>query len=295
MLKKTRPDGTLLRNLPHFTRIFPYLMPTRCESSIFFEQEFDVTETMRYVRGVNGNREGEERRLTFFQVFLCAAVRTLALRPKLNRFVSGYNFYQRNQILFNFVAKKKLTDEGAEINVTIPFSPDETLATLPAKVRSFVDRGKKGDDVASDNTNALLVKLPRWLLKLVIRFLLFLDYHNMLPGSFITSLPFWCSVFLTNVGSVGIDAPLHHLYNLGTCGLFIALGIIRREDALKPDGTVEKREKVTVTFTFDDRIADGIYTGKAVSLFRDFVENPRKLETPPELGAEARAALMLKE
>jgi hypothetical protein len=295
MLKKSRPDGTYLRNLPHFTRMLPYLMPSRTDSSIYFEQEFDVTKAMKYIRDANGKRQGEERRITFFQVFLCAAVRTVALRPRMNRFVSGYNYYQRNRILFNFVAKKKLTDEGEEINVTIPFSPDETLSTLPAKVKEFVSRGKRGGDVSSDTTNALLMKLPRWAIRLVVWFLRFLDFHNMLPGSFILSMPFWASVFFTNVGSVGIDAPLHHNFNMGTCGLFIALGKIRKESSTSRTGAVEQRERVKVTFTFDDRITDGIYCGKAVDLFRDFVENPEKLETPPELSVEQRAELMLKQ
>ena len=294
MLKKSRPDGTYLRGLPHFTRMLPYLMPSRTDASIYFEQDFDVTHAMAYIRDANGRREGDERRITFFQVFLCAAVRTLALRPKMNRFVSGFNYYQRNRILFNFVAKKKLSDEGEEINVTIPFSPDETLSTLPQKVKEFVSRGKRGDDVKSDSTNALLVKLPRWMIRLVIRLLRSLDFHNMLPESFILSMPFWASVFFTNVGSVGIDAPLHHNFNMGTCGLFIALGKIRKESATTPEGTVEQRERVKVTFTFDDRITDGIYCGRAVDLFRGFVENPEKLENPPELSPEQRAELMLK-
>ncbi len=106
MIRKSRPDGTYLGNLPHFTRMMPYLMPTRTDASIYFEQDFDVTHARKYVKSVNQASEGNGKKITFFQVFLCAGVRTLALRPKLNRFVSGYNYYQRNEILFNFVAKK---------------------------------------------------------------------------------------------------------------------------------------------------------------------------------------------
>jgi hypothetical protein len=294
MLKKTRPDGTYLKNLPHYIRILPYLMPKRTDCSNYFELDFDITHTLEYIREKNNGRQGDEKRISFFEVFLCGAVRALALRPKLNRFISGYNYYQRNRILFNFIAKKKLTDEGDEINVTIPFSAEETLSTLSAKVRQSVSRSKRGDDVASDNTNVLLMKMPRWMVKLVFRFLPWLDYHNMLPGSFINSMPFWASVFFTNVGSVGIDAPFHHNFNLGTCGLFISLGIIRKDNA-PAAGAAAARSRVKVTFTFDDRICDGIYCGKAVDLFRDFVENPEKLESPPQLSAEQRAELMLKE
>ena len=294
MLKKTRPDGTLVRGLPHFTRILPYLMGNRDDSTIFFEQEFDVTEALRYVQEKNKGTEGGRKRLTFFQVLLCAAVRTIALRPKLNRFISGYNYYQRNRILFNFVAKKELSDEGAEINITIPFSPEETLSTLPEKVSAYVNRGKSGPSTESDSLNKLLVSLPRWVIRLVIATIKYLDYHNMLSESFISSMPFWASIFFTNVGSVGIDAPFHHNFNIGTCGLFIALGKIRRECVTSEGGAVELRDRVKVTFTFDDRIVDGIYTGRALELLRSFVENPERLEKPPELTPELRAELMLK-
>jgi hypothetical protein len=293
MLKKSRPDGTYLRNLPHFVRMLPYLMPTRSDSTIFFEQDFDVTHTLEYVRALRGNG-GAGRRVTFFHVFLCAAVRAIALRPKLNRFVSGYNYYQRNEILFNFVAKKTLTDEGTEVNITIPFAAEETVSTLAAKVNEFVSKGKRGDKVQSDSTNVFLMKLPRWLIRFVIWFLRSLDFHNMLPGSFIKSMPFWASVFFTNVGSVGIDAPFHHNFNMGTCSLFIALGIIRKEPVRSESGAVEMRDRVKVTFTFDDRIADGIYCGRAVDLFRSLVEKPEELEAPPGLSAEQKAELMLK-
>jgi hypothetical protein len=285
MLKKTRADGTYLAKLPHFTRILPYLMGTRTDSTIFFEQELDVTHALQYVR---------ERKISFFQMFLCAAVRTLALRPKLNRFVSGFNYYQRNAITFNFVAKKKLTDEGEEINITLSFSPDETLSTLPAKVAAVVEKGKTGPANESDSLNAFLVKLPRGLLRLIIGSLRALDYHNMLPGSFMASMPFWASIFFTNVGSVGIDAPFHHNFNLGTCGFFIALGRIRRETVTLADGSTTTRDRVKVTYTYDDRIADGIYCGRAIDLFRSFVEKPELLEEPPSLTAEQRAELMLK-
>jgi hypothetical protein len=292
MLKKSRPDGTYLSSLPHFTRLLPYLMGSRTDSTIFFEQELDVTHALEYIRARNG-RGGEGGRVSFFQVFLCAAVRALAMRPKLNRFVSGFNYYQRNSITFNFVAKKQLTEEGEEINITLSFAPDETLSTLPAKVTAVVNKGKNGAGSEGDSLNAFLVKLPRWIIRLVIGALRSLDFHNMLPGSFLSSLPFWASIFFTNVGSVGIDAPFHHNFNIGTCGFFIALGKIRREHVTRPDGSVETRDRVKVTFTYDDRIADGIYCGKAIDLFRTFVEKPEQLEEPLQLTPEQRAELML--
>jgi hypothetical protein len=283
MFTKRRPDGTYIRDLPYFTRLMPYLMPKRSEACIYFEQEFDVTKALEYVRRANASCPPGEKALTAFQVVLCAAVRTLALRPKLNRFVSGFRYYQRNSIVFNFVAKKELTDGGAEINVTLPFSPFETLSTLPKKVGDYVSRVKKGEATDADDLNALLARLPRFVNRIVFGAISFLDYHNALPLSFTKGLPFYSSVFFTNVGSVGIDAPFHHNFEFGTCGLFVAIGKIRREG---------DRDKVKVTFTYDDRIADGIYCGHAIDLLRSFVEDPAALEEPPALGLEELQELL---
>jgi hypothetical protein len=294
MFTKKRCDGTYLKDLPHFTRIMPYLMPSRAESVIFFEQDFDVTGALEYVRRANKGVQGEKR-LTFFQVFLTAAVRTLALRPKLNRFVAGYRYYQRNRIILNFVAKRELSDDGGEINVNLAFSPRETLATLPPKVAEFVSHVRKGGSTDVDSLNAFLARLPRFLLRLIVKILFFLDYHNGLPWSFIKGMPFFSTVFLTNVGSVGIDAPFHHNFEFGTCGLFVAVGKLRKERVVGPDGQESLRDMVKVTFTFDDRITDGIYCGRAIELLRSLMEDPTELEREPDLSPELLAELMLKE
>ena len=107
MLKKTRCDGTLIRDLPPFTLLLPFVMPTRTGSMIYFEQELDVTETLRRVKSINRVLVKRREILTLFDVVICAAVRSVAMRPKVNRFISGNRFYQRNQIVFNFVAKKR--------------------------------------------------------------------------------------------------------------------------------------------------------------------------------------------
>ena len=292
MLRKSRSDGTLLQDIPHFTQILPYLVPKRTDASIFFEQELDVSRTLEYIRGVNAERPGA---LSFFQVFLCAAARTIALRPKLNRFVSGYRYYQRNEILLGLVAKRQLTDEGQEFVVTLPMRPDETLSTLPPRVKDQLALVRQGTGGTSDDANVLLTKLPPLLLRAAVRAIVGLDNQNLLPESFIKSLPFWATAFITNVGSVGIDAPFHHHFNLGTCGLVLALGKIRKVPVLTEHGTVEQRDVVKVTFTFDSRIVDGIYCARAVDLFREFVEHPERLEDPPELTPALRAELMLKD
>ena len=284
MFTKKRPDGTYIQEMHFFSRLLPYLMPTRTEAAIYFEKELDVTNTLKYIR--QRKRDTDGLRISLFYVILYAAVRVIAQRPKLNRFVSGYRYYQRNRIRFNFVAKRDLSDEGEEINVTMSFSPFLTLEKFCEKIDSYIFSLKEGSETSAENLNSFLTRLPRFLIKAIFRFVKFLDYNNALPLSVIDTLPFYNSIFFTNVGSVGIDAPFHHNFEIGNCGIFCAIGKLRKEQCLLPGEKIETRDKIKITFTYDDRITDGIYCARAIDMLRDLVEHPERLEVPLELSPE---------
>jgi hypothetical protein len=211
----------------------------------------------------------------------------------MNRFVSGYRYYQRNSIKFNFVAKRDFTDDGEEVNVTMSFSPFLSIEGFCKKINDYLLNVKKGSQTKSEKTNSSFTRLPRFLIKFAVWGIKFLDYHNALPKSITDSLPFWCTIFFTNVGSVGIDAPFHHNFEVGNCGIFCAIGKIRKENLINADGTIETRDRVKVTFTYDDRITDGIYCARAIDIVKDLVENPEKLEVPLELTPDQLSRLGL--
>jgi hypothetical protein len=259
-------------------------MPKRSDAVIYFEQEFDVTKTIDFITKKRRSMEG--LRISLFYLIMYAIIRTITQRPRLNRFVSGYRFYQRNRISLNFVAKREMTDDGEEINVTRSFSPRLSLEEFCKDIDGHITSLKKGESTSTERVNSIVAKLPRFSIKLFIWMIKFLDYHNALPKAAIDSLPFYSTVFLTNVGSIGVDAPFHHNFEIGNCGFFCAIGKVKKVNVLNKDGTVETRDKLKITFTYDDRITDGIYCARGLELVRDYVENPEKLETPVELTAE---------
>ena len=224
-----------------------------------------------------------------------AAVRALAQRPRLNRFISGYRFWQRNQLLINFVAKKELTDDGKEVNVKIEFSPYETLATTARKVRSAVKVAVSEDGADNESVVTAIMRLPDFLVKLLVGGMNWFDQHNIMPRSLTDSDPMWSSIFMTNVGSFGLDAPYHHLFERGNCPVFLAMGKVRDERSLDEQGRLAMRKMVRLRYTFDDRIADGVYMGKALNLVQRYVENATELIEPPVLSAETLAELRLRD
>jgi hypothetical protein len=83
-----------------------------------------------------------------------------------------------------------------------------------------------------------------------------------MPGAMIHGDPLFSSMFVANVGSIGMDAPFHHLYEWGNIPLFCSVG---RERA---DGVLPLR------FTFDERIEDGLYCLKALERLQQMLEDP---------------------
>ncbi|MDA3956201.1 2-oxo acid dehydrogenase subunit E2, partial [Oceanispirochaeta sp.] len=238
MAFKNRSDGTLITDLPSFRGMLPFLMKTKTESIIYFEQEIDVTETLSYIRQFNESMTEKSKKITIFHVFLCAFVRTIALRPQLNRFISGYKYYQRNEISINFVAKKVLSDEAEEINVKIAFNPGETLRSLPARVHRYLNKARSLDGNINSSETDFLMKFPGPVLRLIMKTFRLLDYWNLAPAGMIRVDPMYSSLFLTNLGSVGVDAPFHHLFEWGNNGLFAAIGKIKRVYSMNKEGQI---------------------------------------------------------
>ena len=293
---KKRPDGTYLKDIPAHTKIVPFILPTRISGTIFAEQEIDITETLQFLRRFNKQQAVQEKaKSTFFQLFMLAVIRSIALRPKSNRFTMGYRMWQRNHIRMNFIAKKVLTDDAEEIWISGDYSPFETLGSIGDKYKTLIRDATRGDGNESEDLNVTLMKLPRFVARFVFWMFRKLDWWNILPASLMVGSPFHGSVCLTNVGSVGVEAPQHHLFDMGTCGLFVSVGIVRRE--WKPDsrGNMRQRDLVKVVYSYDDRICDGMYGGRTMVLIKKLTENPEELLDVPELTAAQLEALMLKD
>jgi hypothetical protein len=62
-----------------------------------------------------------------------------------------------------------------------------------------------------------------------------------------------------------MEACHHHLWDYGTVPVFAAIGQAR---------LVDGKSLVTIKYTFDERIEDGLYCARALDLVRERVENP---------------------
>lgn len=273
-----RSDGVLLRKLPGFRKIFPFLMRTRTESAVYFTKRLPVASTLAWLERTNA---GRDRKLSLFYVILAAAVRTLALRPEINRFVAGRRIYQRRTIDLSFVVKRELTEESSEITLKLTFDPRATIEEVARRVQEAVGTARTSETSFDEKLTNFVTSLPRPVVRLAVAFLRFLDYHGRLPASFLKDDSLHASAFLANLGSIGLDAAFHHLYEWGNASVFVVVGKVKREPVVNDRGGVEAAEVVDLDFTGDERITDGVYLAKTMDLFVDLIRDPARLESPP--------------
>jgi len=274
-----RYDGVRLKKLPAFRKMFPYLMRTRTESAIYHAQRLRIARTLDWLAKANA---GGERKISVFHIVLAAGVRTLAMRPEANRFVVGRRIYQRRTIELSFVVKKELSEEAAETTVKIPFDPRSTISDVVERVSTAVKETRQNPTSRDEGAATIVNRLPRSLIRFAFWALRFLDYFGRLPASFIKGDALYTSAFVANLGSIGADAVFHHLYEWGNAPVFVTVGRPKREAVVDERGELRVTDVLDLKFSLDERICDGVYFQATIDFLSDLIENPEKLEAPPE-------------
>jgi hypothetical protein len=278
-----RSDGVLLTRLPGFRKIFPFLMPTRTEAYMHHDQLARVKKTLALLERLNQGRTG--KKYSLFHVVLAAAVRVMALRPDSHRFVAGRRIYQRRDIELSFVTKKELSDTAAETNVKLRFEPTDTLEQVAERVWSAVQATKKSQTSPDEEITETLTRLPRFVTRLAMWGWRVLDYFNLLPASAIKGDALYCSAYFANLGSIGLKAVQHHLFEWGTCPFFVVIGKIKKELFVSEDGQTTIEDAITTTFTLDERITDGVSYARIIGLLTALIEDPEPLLKPPDAAS----------
>ena len=107
-----RRDGRLLRELDSLHFITGIIYPNRCDNEAYISERIDLTPVKEYI--ARRNETETDFPYTYFHLVLTALVKTITLRPKMNRFIVNGNFFQRNEVTASFVVKKQFSDKGAE-------------------------------------------------------------------------------------------------------------------------------------------------------------------------------------
>ncbi len=185
--------------------------------------------------------------------------------------------YQREFFDVSYVIKKSMTDAGDELLATVPIEYGLSVEEVAAKMNQKQNGMKEASENGLDNLLRIFGSLPRPILSLCFAIVRRLDFHGRVPAFIRDELPFYCSVFISNLGSIGVDAPFHHLYELGTTSIFLAIGKSSMQPVVAKDGSIETRKIVNLNFTVDERICDGFYIARSFDRFIKYMENPETL------------------
>lgn len=294
MAKYKRRDGTLVPETDPMHLITPHMVPDRCDNEAVLTELFDMTAVEAYL--AKKNADGPEFKYTFFHVICAAIAKVLVLRPRMNRFYAGRRLYDRNDILFAFVVKKKFEDNGAEALAIIKVDKDGEISPVEqihGKVKDIVYSVRKENKTEGTTEKmGILTKLPRGLLRFVMSFLNWLDYHGRYPAALMKDDPYFASVFVSNLGSIKMHANYHHLVNWGTNSIFVVIGEKKLTPFFQPDGSVQMRDALELGLTIDERIADGVYFAKSIHLLRRLLSQPELLDEPIQTPVDYESELV---
>lgn len=266
-----RPDGVPASDVAPFRRMMQFLMPTRNESAVYFEQDLDLTRAQAFIDEWNATHT---QRITVFHLFTWAVAHVLHVRPRMNRFVAGNRVYQRDGVWLSYSAKKELKDGSPIVVLKRKFDPTMSFEETVAFMHGDVKEGRSDKKSHMDKELSFFLKLPAPLLRFGVSVVRWLDSVNLLPGAFIHPDPMYASMFIANLGSVKLESAFHHLYEYGNIPLFAVLGRTKVVPVVDERGQVTSRKICTIKYTFDERIEDGLYCAQSLEILRTMIEDP---------------------
>ncbi len=277
-----RRDATLVRDLDSMHVFMPIMMPNRADNEAFLQELVDMSAVEAYLE--QKNAQSPEYKFTFFHVILAALARTIEMRPRMNRFIIGNRYYDRSHISFSFIVKKAFADNADESIMILKYDPTSEKSSIDMihdKISDFVYSVRKSNK--TDGTVDILdtfAKAPMGIRKLIFKVLRSLDEHGHMPKDIASEDPYNSTVFISNLGSIKLNAGYHHLANWGTNSVFVVVGEKHMQPFYGADGSVTVKAALNLGLTLDERIADGYYYAKTMRLMRKFFAEPTLLDIP---------------
>lgn len=269
-----RRDAKLIKDIPPLNKIMACMYPNRCDNEAFINVDICTDKIDQLLSELN--KDLKEDKYTIFHILIAALHRLIIMKPKLNYFIQNKKFYYRNDISFSFVIKKKFKESSSEGLAFLKFSKEDNLITIHNKLTSEINKNREIEEDSASKDMRIISQLPHFLVSWLVSFLNFLDRIGKYPKSLAEVDMNYASIFLSNVGSIGLNAGYHHLTNRGTNSIFVLMGKTYQKQV------IENGEAVIKTFlplglTIDERIVDGFYYSRCIKLMEEFLNDPKIL------------------
>ena len=275
-----RKDGRRLRTISPLFQLSPFTVLDPGDGANSFTDTADLAAIESWLRA--RRREGDEN-MALVHVVIAAYVRMLALRPAMNRFVSGRFIYARDNIDIVLSSGGSGTADASGMSFTVRFQPSDTIYDVYRKINARLDN-LRADQSADrlERLAATLVKTPRFILRFAIGVLRWLDYHGWLSRALTEKSPYHGSAYISDEGAFHLPPVRRSLNQLGSLPVYLSLGRVRTQTELDKNGQVQEKKVLDYAVSYDSRIADSAYIGSAFRYFRYYLANPEVLESAPE-------------
>ena len=274
-----RSDGHRLDDIDPIVQFMPYIMTKRNDAMNMVTQYIDYDPMANYIK----KRTLEGHKISFMALIIAAYVRTVAEYPSMNRFIMNKQVFARNVINVSLTLLRNSGDRDNldEATVKVEFQPDATLDEVNDQLDALVKEASKpeADNGAVDFAKKLIKH--RLLVQAVVAFARFCDRYGILPKFIYDISPFHCSMFITNMASIGMPAIYHHLYNFGNTSTFIAMGKFERQCILTKNGP-DYKNVLPLGVVTDERVCGGAAYAQGFNYFKKLLAHPEMLEQRPE-------------
>lgn len=270
-----RADGIKVKNLNTIEKAAPFFMKSRVGAQQLITQTVRCEPVEKFIK--------EQRALgkdySYTHILMASIVRLFYLKPKLNRFILRDVIYEHKDITLCMVVRTKLTEDGEELELKFHFDGTETIDDVKKVIDETIEKNLTTGDDSYKTTKAasFLDKLPAWMFRTAMWFVRLFDRHNCFTKFISDASCFHCSCFITNLKSIKLDSIYHHLYEFGTCSVFVAMGKTKVVPYVKDYTEVVPEKVFDLGITLDERIADGFYFSKTLRIWNDIFNNPECL------------------
>jgi len=274
-----RYDGWRLKNVDPMFSVAPFILKSRVDSQVLFEIKVSIDKIETFIRA----HKEDIPDLSIMHVVMASLVRLMSQRPNLNRFVMWHKLFARNHVNFSIAIKRSMSDTAEESIIKPYFLPTDTLREIVQKTSAELNGTlKNSQDNSTDSLSKMFGYLPDFLLRTLVYSLTLLDKVGLMPRIFNHASPFHTSFFLTNLGSIGVESIYHHLYEFGTCSMFVAMGRKTKENVVEKDGEIKAHKSILLKFVLDERICDGFYYARSMRMLEKILSEPAELMKPPK-------------
>jgi hypothetical protein len=274
-----RYDGWRLRKVDPMFAVAPFILKSRVDSQVLFEIKVPIDKIETFIK----THKNEIPELSIMHVVMAALVRLMSQRPNLNRFVMWHKIFARNHVNFSIAIKRSMSDKGEETIIKPYFLPTDTIHEIVNKTNhELVKTLQSSEENSTDNLSKLFGLLPDFLLRSAIFIFTYLDKIGLMPKLLNQASPFHASFFLTNLGSIGIESIYHHLYEFGTCSMFVAMGKKTKDNVVESTGEIKTHKSILLKFVLDERICDGFYYARSMRMLEKILSSPAELLYPPK-------------